>query len=176
MSRSMLVFGSWKRDEYAAPQAYLQNLNSILEQYSDDIIDRVTNPLTGIQRTSKFPPSIAEVVAACEQERHESTYAAQWNEAARKQLEERAEFERQAKAESPEYRRQVVERVLGKERAARVLDGINKHEISAEELAEHERILERYRQKALASKQISSETAVHDDRGDVDLSSADGKP
>lgn len=40
----------------------------VLERYTDQIIDYATNPVTGIQRVSKFPPSIAEVVSHCNAE------------------------------------------------------------------------------------------------------------
>lgn len=40
----------------------------VLEGYSDAIISEVTDPRTGIQRRSKFPPTIAEVVEACTEE------------------------------------------------------------------------------------------------------------
>lgn len=43
-------------------------LGMVLERYSDDVIRAVSDPRTGIQRRCKFPPSIAEVVEACEAE------------------------------------------------------------------------------------------------------------
>lgn len=39
---------------------------AVLEGYSDDVIEYVTAPTTGIQRTQKFAPTIAEIVAACD--------------------------------------------------------------------------------------------------------------
>lgn len=43
----------------------------VLERYSDAVIERITNPLSGIQR-KQFkhfgPPTIADVVDACEEE------------------------------------------------------------------------------------------------------------
>jgi hypothetical protein len=43
-------------------------LGMVLERYPDAVIRDVTSPLTGIQRRSKWPPSIAEVVEACDAE------------------------------------------------------------------------------------------------------------
>lgn len=43
-------------------------LGVVLEMYEDEVIRRVGDPRTGIQRRIKFPPSIAEVVEACEAE------------------------------------------------------------------------------------------------------------
>jgi hypothetical protein len=40
----------------------------VLERYADAIIDFATHPVTGIQRVSKWPPSIAEVVSHCDTE------------------------------------------------------------------------------------------------------------
>lgn len=40
----------------------------VLERYTDQIIDYATNPISGIQRVSKWPPSIAEVVSHCDAE------------------------------------------------------------------------------------------------------------
>jgi hypothetical protein len=44
----------------------MASVGLVLEQYPDDVIMYVTDPRTGIQRTSTFPPSIAEIVAACD--------------------------------------------------------------------------------------------------------------
>lgn len=38
----------------------------MLEQYPNDVVVYVTDPRTGVQRASKFPPTIAEIVAACD--------------------------------------------------------------------------------------------------------------
>lgn len=40
----------------------------MLEQYPDEVITHVCDPRTGIQRHCKFPPSISEVVEACDDE------------------------------------------------------------------------------------------------------------
>jgi len=38
-----------------------------LEQYPNDVIVWVTDPRTGVQRSCKWPPTIAEIVEACDQ-------------------------------------------------------------------------------------------------------------
>lgn len=38
----------------------------MLESYPDDVIEYVTAPQTGIQRTQKFAPTIAEIAEACQ--------------------------------------------------------------------------------------------------------------
>jgi hypothetical protein len=82
----------------------------VLERFPDYVVEQVTDPLTGIQRTSKFAPSIAEVVAICDEIVRSSTYAAQWEARAEQQLEERRQFEELQKAESLEQRQEVWER------------------------------------------------------------------
>jgi hypothetical protein len=44
----------------------MASLGMVLEQYPSDIVEFVTDPRTGVQRSKTFPPSIAEIVSACE--------------------------------------------------------------------------------------------------------------
>jgi hypothetical protein len=62
------VFGSYRRDEFADPEAFLIQFGAVLERYPDHVIREITHPATGIQRKCKFPPTIAEVVEACDNE------------------------------------------------------------------------------------------------------------
>lgn len=41
-------------------------LGAVLSEFSDEIVVFVTSPKTGIQRRSKWPPTISEVLDACE--------------------------------------------------------------------------------------------------------------
>jgi hypothetical protein len=66
---SLQVLSSYRRDDFANPDGFLAQLGLVLEQYDDAVIRWVTSPLTGIQRQCKFPPSIAEVVEACDYQR-----------------------------------------------------------------------------------------------------------
>lgn len=43
------------------------SLGAVLEQFPDEVVTYITDPRTGIQRRSKWPPTISEVVEACEQ-------------------------------------------------------------------------------------------------------------
>jgi hypothetical protein len=45
----------------------MASLGMVLEQYPSDVVEYVTDPRTGIQRNKTFPPSIAEIVSACEE-------------------------------------------------------------------------------------------------------------
>jgi hypothetical protein len=71
----MCLFSAYRRDEFADPDGFVVQLGAVLERYPDSVIVHVTSPHTGLQRRLKFPPSIAEVVEACDaeqasQERH----------------------------------------------------------------------------------------------------------
>src|SRR5258707_144381 len=56
------IFGSYRRDDWADPEMALKQMGMVLERYPDKVVRTVSHPLTGIQRTCKFPPSIAEFV------------------------------------------------------------------------------------------------------------------
>lgn len=43
------------------------SLGAVLEQFPSEVIVYVTDPRTGLQRRSKWPPTISEVVQACEE-------------------------------------------------------------------------------------------------------------
>ena len=61
-----ILFAAYRRDDFADPEGFIAQLGMVLEGYEQHVIYAVTDPRTGIQRTSKFPPSIAEVVDACD--------------------------------------------------------------------------------------------------------------
>lgn len=65
---SLQVLSSYRRDDFANPDGFLVQLGMVLERYPDAVIRDVTSPVTGIQRRCKFPPSIAEIVEACDAE------------------------------------------------------------------------------------------------------------
>ena len=43
------------------------SLGAVLEGFPDEVITHITDPRTGIQRRMKWPPTISEVIEACEQ-------------------------------------------------------------------------------------------------------------
>lgn len=63
-----MIFSAYRRDEFADPEGFVMQLGVVLERYEDDVIETVCSPRTGVQRRCKFPPSIAEIVDACEAE------------------------------------------------------------------------------------------------------------
>ena len=105
------ILGSYRKDDFADPDSYLVQLGMVLERYPDKIIDAVTSPVTGIQRTCKFPPSIAEFVEFIDEHIRRSTYASTYDERSKRQLAERAKYEQQGKTESAEHRAAVANRI-----------------------------------------------------------------
>ena len=61
----------------------------VLERYDDKVIDAVTSPATGIQRTCKWPPSIAEMVEFIDEHIRRAGFAANYDARSRAQIEER---------------------------------------------------------------------------------------
>jgi hypothetical protein len=106
-----MVFGAYRRDDFADPEVFLAQLGIVLQRYTDVVITEATSPLTGLQRACKFPPSISEAAQFCDELKRRSTYANEWDEHSRKQLDEREEFLRKAKTESAEHRAAVVARI-----------------------------------------------------------------
>ena len=65
----MALFASYRIDQFADPDGFKIALGAVLEQYPDEVIKYVCDPRTGIQRRSKFPPTISEMVEACDEHR-----------------------------------------------------------------------------------------------------------
>jgi len=65
----LAVFSAYRIDQFADPDGFKTQLGAILEQYPDEVITYVCDPRTGIQRRSKFPPTISEMVEACDDHR-----------------------------------------------------------------------------------------------------------
>jgi hypothetical protein len=61
-----VLLSAYRRDDYADPEGFVLQLAVILSDYPPDVVRYVTDPLTGIQRRLKWPPSIAEIIEACE--------------------------------------------------------------------------------------------------------------
>lgn len=88
------------------PEMYCASMAGVLSEYSADIIEKVTDPRTGVPRRLKWLPSVAEVVEACEHER-----------GLKEALEAREETKQAAKAREEAAAVQAAER--RRDRAAR---------------------------------------------------------
>jgi hypothetical protein len=62
-----ILFSAYPTSDYDDPKGALASYVEVLSDYSDVIVQHVTSNKTGIQRRSKFPPRIAELVAACDE-------------------------------------------------------------------------------------------------------------
>ena len=61
-----MLLGAYRKSDYHEPDIFVLQLGIVFESYDISVIEFVTSPRTGLQRTCKFPPSIAEVVEACD--------------------------------------------------------------------------------------------------------------
>lgn len=61
-----MLYSAYRTDQYADPEGFMASLGLVFSQYPDDVIEYISGPLTGVQRGKIFPPSIAEIVAACD--------------------------------------------------------------------------------------------------------------
>jgi hypothetical protein len=107
------LLSSYRKDDFHDADGYAVQAAMVLERYDDAVIEAVTSPITGIQRTCAFPPSLAEVVAFIDDHVRRSTYAAQYDARSQEQLREREQFKTGAKAETPEHRKAVWARIKG---------------------------------------------------------------
>lgn len=65
--RSRMIFSAYRRDDYADPEGFLVQLTMVMENYSDPVVMHISDPITGIQAASKFPPSLAEIKTALDE-------------------------------------------------------------------------------------------------------------
>lgn len=63
-----MLLSAYRRDEWADPEGFVAQFGVVLEGYPEPVIVAVTDPRTGLQRRLKWPPTLAEVVEACEAE------------------------------------------------------------------------------------------------------------
>lgn len=86
-----ILFSAYRIGDFSDPDGFLAQLGVVLERYPEWVVRRITDPRTGIQTKSRFPPAIAEVVSACEAAYSATRYAEQWDARVQDQLAERAE-------------------------------------------------------------------------------------
>jgi hypothetical protein len=110
-SRARMVIGAYRKDDFADPDSFAIQLGIVLEGYADTTIEQATDPRTGIQRECKFPPTIAEFVAFCDEIKRRATYSAEYDARSARQLAERKAFEEQDARESLEHRIAVANRI-----------------------------------------------------------------
>lgn len=63
-----ILIGCYPAGKPSDPEVYISAIASALANYPEEIVSRVTDPRTGVQRKNKFLPSVAEIIEACEEE------------------------------------------------------------------------------------------------------------
>lgn len=62
-----MLFSAYRRDDFADPEGFVTQLGVILAGFPEEVVAYVTSPRTGMQRRSKWPPTISEILTACEE-------------------------------------------------------------------------------------------------------------
>lgn len=65
LTRIQMLMSGYRRADYHDPEGFIVTMGAILEDFDPAIVEFVTSPKTGIQRSCKWPPTTAEVVEAC---------------------------------------------------------------------------------------------------------------
>lgn len=66
--QARMIFSAYRTADFADPDGFILQLGLVLERYSEEVAAAVSSPFTGIQRTLKRPPVIADIVEACDRE------------------------------------------------------------------------------------------------------------
>lgn len=59
------MFGCYRKAEASDPEIYAAATASVLAEYSEEVVDYVTDPRTGLPSRSQWLPSVFEVRKAC---------------------------------------------------------------------------------------------------------------
>lgn len=62
------LIGAYRKGEAEDPETYTRSIAIVLSAYPQDVVRRVTDPLTGIQSRTQWLPTVNEVREACERE------------------------------------------------------------------------------------------------------------
>lgn len=56
-----MLFSAYRLDQYADPERFAAQAALVMSDYPWEVVEYVTDPRTGIQRNSKWPPTINEL-------------------------------------------------------------------------------------------------------------------
>ena len=65
--QAQILFSAYRAADYADAKGFAVQLASVLSEFSEEVVVYVTSPRTGLQRRSKWPPTLSEVLEACEE-------------------------------------------------------------------------------------------------------------
>jgi len=108
------LMGSYPSLVVHDPKTFIAELVVVLMRYPPSVSEY---GMTAARRASpQYIPSISQIEEACESylkdQTRVSAYAADWQDRANTQLEQREQYERENTTESAEYRRKAAERIL----------------------------------------------------------------
>ncbi len=66
-SRAKLLLGCYRTGDANDPETYVAAITAVLARYSEEIITRVTHPVTGLPSKKDWLPTVKEVHDACEE-------------------------------------------------------------------------------------------------------------
>lgn len=83
LSRVEMMAACYRREDAMNPEMYCAAIAAVLSDYPAEVIEKVTDPRTGLPRQIKYLPTVAEVASACDEEKalrdalanHETTSA-----------------------------------------------------------------------------------------------------
>ena len=64
--RAGLLFGCYRRNDANDPMTFTAAVTAVLAQFSREIVEHVTDPVSGIASQIQWLPSIAEIRKACD--------------------------------------------------------------------------------------------------------------
>jgi hypothetical protein len=63
---TQVLFACYRKDEAHDADLYCAAVASVLADYSREVVERVTDPRTGIAAEMKFLPAVAEIISFCD--------------------------------------------------------------------------------------------------------------
>lgn len=93
VARATLLAGCYRKDDAADPETYVTALAAVLAEYSPDIVQRVTDPRSGLPSRVQWLPTVKEVRDECESIGGHRRRLAEMAAREERQLRERREFE-----------------------------------------------------------------------------------
>lgn len=106
-----LILGSYRADDANDPEIYVTAIAHLLSRYPSDIGAALTDPKDGIAGKCKWLPAVSEVREEADRIIEAQKGAEKRQQDLREQWRLRDQVEREEKAETPEHRRKVAERI-----------------------------------------------------------------
>ena len=123
-----MIDGAYPNARKNVSNSYIGTLAALLLTYPKSIAMRCVDPINGVARTTKFLPTVADIVAWCERPKDTMEHIVDFDARSEQQFRERDEFDRREREESVIRRREVVDRIRREMAAAGMpLDGDRDH-------------------------------------------------